>query len=214
MKGFFRADGLALIAVCLASITLGGCGAVVGKPSPRTHFYTLSVEDAAKTETAAAAPVMHVSVSRVAIPGAVDRPQIVARVASNEVEIFDFHRWAEPLQEAIPRVIAGNLARELGARYLVAAGTVPGLLPDVRVALDVQRFEAAIGASVTVDALWSVRPAAGVARAGRSTIEEHVPDDSHAGIAAAYSRALAAVAREIAAAVTAVPVGGPPASRP
>ena len=103
----------------------------------------LSVEaEPARSENAATRPAgapVRVSVSRVAIPGIVDRPQIIARIASNNVEIFDFHRWAEPLQEAIPRVIAGNLALQLGPRYAVAAGVVPGLPPDVRVSLDTAR---------------------------------------------------------------------------
>jgi uncharacterized lipoprotein YmbA len=139
---------------------------------------------------------------------------MVSRTASNSVEIFDFHRWAEPLQEAIPRVIAGNLARQLGPGHAVSASVLPGLPPDVRVAVDVQRFEAAMGTGVAVEALWSVRPGAGEARVGRSMVEEPAAEAGHAGIAAAYSRALAAVARDIAAAVSALPVGKPARSRP
>jgi uncharacterized protein len=173
----------------------------------------LSMEaEPARSENAAARPAgapVRVSVSRVAIPGIVDRPQIVARVASNNVEIFDFHRWAEPLQEAIPRVIAGDLSAQLGSGYSVAAGVMPGLPPDLRISVDVQRFEAVMGTGVTVDALWSVRPATGEARTGRSVIEERALEGGHADIAAAYSRALAGVAREIAAAVKAAPVGLP-----
>ena len=187
---------------------LAGCG--VTGPSPKTHFYVLSVEaQPARSENPpgpTVAMAARVSVSRVTIPGTVDRPQLVARTAANSVEIYDFHRWAEPLQEAISRAIAGNLALELGPRYAVAAGVIPGLPPDVRVSLDVQKFEAAIGESVTVDALWNVRRVGSEPRAGRSVIEERVPEGGHAGIAAAYSRALAEVAREIAAAVTAAPM--------
>jgi uncharacterized lipoprotein YmbA len=200
-------------ATWLALAALAGC--VGGTTSPRTHYYTLSVEArAARAEsTPAAAGPVNLSVSRVAIPGVVDRPQLVARVAANNVEILDFHRWAEPLQEAIPRVVAGNLARELGSRYLVAAGIVPGVAPQLRVALDVQRFEAVMGTGVTVEALWSVRPAAETARAGRSMIEEPVTEAGHAGIAAAYSRALARVARDIAGAVTAPPLSSTEVTR-
>jgi uncharacterized lipoprotein YmbA len=204
------------MACCCALIALAGCG--VGGPSPKTNFYMLSVEakpaHSEHATGAAAAPAVRVAVSRVAIPGIVDRPQIVARVASNNIEIFDFHRWAEPLQEAIPRVIAGDLSAQLGSRYSVAAGVMPGLPPDLRVSVDVQRFEAVMGTGVTVEALWSVRPITGEARAGRSVIEERVLEGGHAGIAAAYSRALAAIAREIAAVVAATPVSRSTGSRP
>jgi hypothetical protein len=194
--------GAARIAICImAFAALAGCA---GTPSPKTSFYSLSVEAPGRAESAApeAAPVMRVSVTRVAIPGVVDRPQIVSRTASNSVEIFDFHRWAEPLQEAIPRVIAGNLARQLGPGYAVSASIMPGLPPDVRVAVDVQKFEAHMGTGVAVEALWSVRAGAGEARLGHSAAEEAAAEAGHAGIAAAYSRALAAVARDIAAAVS------------
>jgi uncharacterized lipoprotein YmbA len=197
-----------------AALALAGCA---GTPSPKTNFYSLSVEaPPARAESATgaeAAPVTRVSVTRVAIPGIVDRPQLVSRSVSkstsNSVEIFDFHRWAEPLQEAIPRVIAGNLAQQLGPVHAVSASIMPGLPPDVRVAVDVQKFEASMGTGVAVEALWSVRAGAGEARIGRSLVEEPAPEAGHAGIAAAYSRALAAVARDIAAAVSALPARAP-----
>ena len=205
----------AFAACCIALVAaLAGCA---GTPPPKTNFYSLSVEAApARSESATgeAAPVTRVSVTRVAIPGIVDRPQIVSRTASNSVEIFDFHRWAESLQEAVPRVIAGNLARQLGPGHAVSAGTMPGLPPDVRVAIDVQKFEATMGTGVAVEALWSVRPGAGEARVGRSMVEESATEAGHAGIAAAYSRALAAVARDIAAAVSGLLVSKPARSRP
>ena len=183
-------------------LALAGCA---GTPSSKTHYYALSIEAAstAPEQGTPPTPVARVSVTRVGIPGAVDRPQIVSRTAANNVEIFDFHRWAEPLQEAIARVVAGDLARQLGPGYAVSAGALPGAPPDLRVAVDVQRFEAALGTGVTVEALWTVRPGSSEARVGRSAVEEPAAKGGHAGIAAAYSRALATVSREIAAAVSA-----------
>ena len=191
---------------CIALVlALAGCA---GKPSSQTHYYALSVEAAPSGpgEATPVAPVARVAVTRVGIPGVVDRPQIVSRTATNSVEIHDFHRWAEPLQEAIARVIAGDLARQLGPGHAVSANILPGMPPDVRVAVDVQKFEATPGTGVAVEALWTVRPGAGEARVGRSTVEEPATEGGHAGIAAAYSRALAAVARDIAAAISAAAV--------
>lgn len=194
--------GCGLCLVLLAA--LAGCA---GTPSPRTNYYALSVEAApsrpGQIAAAGTARDMRVSVTRVSLPGMVDRPQIVARTATNSVEIYDFHRWAEPLQEAVPRVIAGDLARELGPGHAVSASILPGAPPDVRIAVDVQKFEATVGTGVAVEALWSVRPGTGEARTGRSAVEEPAAESGHAGIVAAFSRALAAVAQDIAAAVSA-----------
>jgi hypothetical protein len=71
----------------------------------------------------------------------------------------------------------------------------------VRIFVDVQRFEAGRG-GVTVEMLWSVRPAQGDRRDGRSVADEPAAADP-AGIAAAYSRALARIARDLAPAVAA-----------
>ena len=200
-------------ALVLPLILAAGCAAT---QSPKTNFYMLSVEGepAPSRGDAAGGAVVRVSVLRAAVPGVVDRPQIVARIAPNRVEIYDFHRWVEPLQEAIPRVVAGNLARQLGPRYTVVAGVMPGLPPDVRVSVDVQRFEAAMDGGVTIEALWSVRPTAGEALAGRAVIDERATEGGHTGIVAAYSRALAALARNIADGVASESVSRSTGSRP
>ena len=182
-------------------ITLAGCASGV---SPRTSYYTLSAETAPATTPAACAPT-RISVGRAAIPEMMDRPQIVVRSASNRVEISDFHRWGEPLREAIPRVVAENLAQKLGPRYTVVAGGMRGAAPEVRILLDVQKLEAALGGGVTLDVLWGVRSAGGGARDGRSVIEDRASESGYAGVAAAYSRALARVAQDIAAAIEALP---------
>jgi uncharacterized lipoprotein YmbA len=182
-------------------IALAGCASGV---SPRTSYYTLAAAGAPATGPAASATT-RVSVGRAAIPEMMDRPQIVVRSASNRVDISDFHRWGEPLREAIPRVVAENLAQKLGPRYTVIAGGMRGAAPEMRVILDVQKLEAALGGDVTLDVLWSVRSAGGGMRDGRSVVEDRASESGYAGVAAAYSRALARVAQDIAASIEAPP---------
>jgi uncharacterized lipoprotein YmbA len=187
------------IAVPLAALL---CGCAGGTSSP-TYFYTLSpaaTASATHSEPAPARP-LRIAVTQVAIPGAVDRPQLVLRTAPNRVDIADFHRWAEPLREGIARALAADLAAQLGPGYDVSVGEPIGGVPDARVVLDVQKFEAVLGGAVTVDAVWAVRPVKGEARSGRSLVEERVTANDYAGVAAAYSRALARVAQDIGAAV-------------
>jgi uncharacterized lipoprotein YmbA len=136
----------------------------------------------------------------VSVPEVADRAQMVVRTAPNRVEIADFHRWAEPLRLGIARVMAEDLASRLGGGFVVTVGQPGGAPPDIRVSLDVRRFEAVPGEAVTVEALWTVVPAKGEARSGRSVAQER-PDGAggpdYSAIAAAYSRALARVAGEI-----------------
>ncbi|HET6264924.1 MAG TPA: ABC-type transport auxiliary lipoprotein family protein, partial [Usitatibacter sp.] len=69
------------------------------------------------------------------------------------------------------------------------------------VALDVQRFDSSFAEGATLDAAWTVTPAKGPSRSGRTFAREAAPSRDHAGIAAAHRRALEKLAREIAAAI-------------
>jgi uncharacterized lipoprotein YmbA len=184
-------------------MALALCGCAVS--SARTHFYALSAEGAPPAAAARAASGLRVSVWQVAIPEMVDRNQMVVRLDAHRVEIADFHRWAEPLRRGIPRVLAENLAQQLGDGAVVVAGQPAGFTPEVRITLDMQKFDAVLGEGVMVEALWSVRPIRGEARTGRSAFEEKVVAGDYAAIAAAYSRALGRVARDIGETLSASP---------
>lgn len=201
----------ALLIACALAAALCGCAG----NAPRTSFYTLdalparTAADVAGPPAGAKAPpvtVPPVTVSRitvwirhVTVPEVVDRAQMVVRSAPNRVEIADFHRWAEPLRVGIARVVAADLAAELGAGFLVVAGQPADMQPDIRVSLDVRGFDAVPGEGVSVEALWTVRPGkGGEPRSGTAAAQEAVLAPDHAAIAAAYSRALARLARELA----------------
>jgi uncharacterized protein len=193
-----------LAACAVIPVLLAGCASGAAK----TTFYTLSAEAAGGAAAPPAPatqppPALSVAVWQVAIPELVDRRQIVVRTARNRVDISDLHQWAEPLRLGIARALAADLAAQLGAGYTVAAGQPLGTAPAVRIFVDVQRFDAVAGGTVAVEALWSVRPAQGERRDGRAVAEEPAPADP-GGIAAAYSRALARIARDMAPAVAAL----------
>lgn len=181
------------IAALLVAVMLGACGTM-----PHESFYTLSAEPATLPATATGPSVY---VHRVSVPETVDRTPMVVRTGPNQVEVEDFHRWAEPLKTAIPRVLADHLMRELGSTRVRTGrqGGSPGEF-DYRVAVEVTRFESSLADGAVLEANWTVIPKSGPARTGRSVLRE-AGAASHAGIAAAHSRALAALARDIAAAL-------------
>ncbi len=164
--------------------------ACMGTP-PRESFFTLSAPELAP----APADAPSLAVGPVAIPDMVDRPQIVVRLSANQVQIVEQARWAEPLKSAIARVVAANLAAALGAR--VAPNRNGDA--DYRIALDVQRFESPADA-VLIEALWTIASKDG-RRSGRSIVREKIAAKDYASLAAAHSAALAAMSREIAAAL-------------
>src|SRR5262245_6558147 len=184
-------------AACLVLLVLGGCA------SPKDRYYTLTPA-AAASAPAAAAFAGSVAVGPVNVPEMIDQPQMVVQVAANQVALYEFHRWASPLKSEIARVIAANLAQELGTRrvWSYAQGALPA--PDYRVLVDVQRFDSAFGDAATVEAFWVIRPAAGGGpKTGLSVVREPVSGAGFDALVAAQSRALARVSADIAGALRA-----------
>ncbi len=130
-----------------------------------------------------------------------DRPQLVLTLDANRVQLLENHRWAEPLKSAIPRVLAENLSRVLGTDQVSWHPQSAAYRADYRILADFQRFEAS-GDQVIVDTLWTVRSSSTApAINGRSRIQEQIDGTGYEAVAAAYSRALATVSAEIAAAI-------------
>lgn len=74
--------------------------------------------------------------------------------------------------------------------------------PAYRVTVDVQRFESVPGETVTLEAVWLLRrPGAAATSGGRSALREAVQGEGYEALAAAHSRALAGMSRDIAAAI-------------
>jgi uncharacterized protein len=176
-----------------------------GCASPRSNFYTLN--SAAKPVTTGAA--YSVAVGPVSVPAAVDRPQIVVRLAPNQVSIDEFHRWVSPLPDAIARVVAENLAAMLGTPHVTVFTQPTAAGAGYRVLIDVLRFESAPGEAASLDAVWTVRSTKdGTTRSGRTTASEPVPDREYAALAAAHSRALGRLSADLAGAIQALAQAG------
>jgi uncharacterized lipoprotein YmbA len=91
-----------------------------------------------------------------------------------------------------------------GAQVLVYPGNAE-IAPDCQVSIALQRFDSILGESVTVEVMWTVRlTARGESRSGRSAVREATGGQGYDALVAAHNRALAAVSKDIAAAVRAV----------
>lgn len=179
--------------------------AMTGCASPRSNFYTLN----SSAKPVATKAGYSVAVGPVSVPAAVDRPQIVVRLAPNQVAIDEFHRWASPLPDAIARVVAENLAAMLGTPYVTVFTQPTAAGARYRVLVDVLRFESAPGEVASLDAVWTVRSTKdGTTRSGRTTVSEPVPDREYATLAAAHSRALGRLSADLAGAIQALALAG------
>ena len=179
-------------------IALAGCAS-----APAEFFYTLSATvPEERTAAPNAAWNAGIVVDAATIPEAVDRPQLVVSAGENRVVILEQQRWAEPLKTQIARTVAVNLARLLGTAMVSVHPQAADGDAAYRVTLDLQRVDARRGEVVMLEVLWTVRGPSGTElRSGRSTLREVVPTDGYDALVNAWSRAIAALSGDIAAAL-------------
>ena len=166
--------------------------------TPTANFYALSIAGTPGAEKSA----ISLAVGPVSVPADVDRPQIVVSGGPNRAFIDENNRWISPLRSDIARVLAGDLSTQLGSPNISQAPRTLGVDADYRVAVDVQSFRSAPGESASLDAVWSVRRVRdGKIALGRTTLSEATADKSYDALAAAHSRAVAGLAKDIGEAV-------------
>jgi uncharacterized lipoprotein YmbA len=136
------------------------------------------------------------------VPAAVDRPEIVVSTGANQVRLEEFNRWVSPLKDEITRAVAENLVAILGTGKVTQSPQVLSGDAAYRAAIEVQRFESAPGESARLDAVWIVRRTRdNQSMTGRTSVQEKVQQEGYQGLAAAHSRAVARLSRDIADAV-------------
>jgi uncharacterized lipoprotein YmbA len=192
----------AALVVMLAALC-AACGS-----APKERFYTLAPAPGATpvTANANAQPRTSVAIGPVRVPDAVDRPQMVVREGPNRVEILEQQRWAGSLRSEIGRALAAGVGERLLDAQVSAADSQAARSAAYRVAIDVERFDAALNDSVSIQALWTVRQENGTQLAsGRYSASEPTGAGGYDAIAAAYARTLAGMSGVIADAVRGAP---------
>jgi len=188
-----------VLALALAALAAAGCA------SAPARFYTLEATAIADGSESASYGVI---VGPVAVPASVDRPEFVVQSAPNQVTLDEFNRWASPLEDAIARTVAVDLATLLGTPR-VATAPLANFDPAYRVTIDVQRFDSIQGDAALLDAVWVVHTtASGVTRSGRTVAREAVQGKGFDALAGAHSRALAQMSADIAGSIEAAAASG------
>lgn len=97
-----------------------------------------------------------VLVGPITIPHYLDRPQIVTRHASGRIEMDEFARWAEPLNQTVPSVIAENLSQLYGSERIVPYLNIKTTTVDLRLVAIISRFDIDDSGQVLLDVKWSL----------------------------------------------------------
>lgn len=186
-------------AVTLALFTVLACR------SAGTSYYTL-VAPPADTRPPAANE-LQLDVLPIDVPPEVDRAEIVVREGRGRLTPVDTRLWISPLPRELRRALSNELTAELGVRDIAGTSPAEGLA-IYRVKVSVQRFESELGRRALVEAISTIREAAGTKPA--LVCSHHVSEVArrgYDGIAEAHQRALATIAKQIATAVRSVAAG-------
>jgi uncharacterized lipoprotein YmbA len=193
-------------AALAALATLPACGS-----TPESRFYTLeplAARDPAPADGGGAAEDVVVLVGPVELLQVLDRPQMVTRVGDNEVAVHEYDRWAEPLGQGIARVLAEDLGALLGSDRVSLLSDPGAVDADAwRLGVVVVRFEGGPDGRCALVARWTLeRPSPGShAEVHRSELTAEMSSRDGAGLAAAMSRNVNGLAREVAAALRGAP---------
>jgi uncharacterized protein len=191
-------------AALLAALGLlaAGCAS-----TPQTRFHTLLPAPAAGVARAAPAlPAQSWELAAVTVPVQVDQPQLVVRMPDDTLAVLEYDRWIAPLGDEIRAALTQRIGAALAAG---AAPAAPG--KTWRIAVDVQRFDSAVGRYARQETEWAIRAAdgSGPALRCRSVFEQPVTSGVPA-LAAGHRVATAQLGDTLAAALKAAAAGAAP----
>lgn len=189
--------------------------ALIGCSSPKTAYYKMSSDPVPVMKESLGK--MRLMVGPVSVPLGMDRPQLVVQGSGNEVQVYEYQRWAGSLKSDIARVVGASLARDLSTPNVWNFAESTQTNFDFQILLDVQNIEMNRDSGVMIDVLWTIKPASDknslsvknpnmnpdpVVKSqimmGRSLVREATSGPGLEALVAAQSRAFAKVGGEIA----------------
>jgi uncharacterized lipoprotein YmbA len=187
---------LTFIGFFIAVTILAGCA-----ESQPSRFYTLSI--APELESAASAvdtgQGIALGVGPVTLPAYLDRPQIVTRQSANKLELAEFDRWGEPLEDSFLRILAENLSYMLSTERVALYPWDRTTPIDFQVTAEVTRLDTQPNGDVFLAARWSIfrGEREKVLLVQDSTFSEPAVSGDYEALVAAQSRALGRLSQEI-----------------
>ena len=205
MNRIIKSFGLCV--ACVGVLNVLGCG--TRQPA---HFYLLRAmspdSDAGLSETKASS--LSLGLGPISLPKYLDRPQIVTRISSHEIDLAEFHNWGAPLKDNLVSVLHENLSKLLSTNRIVEYPWNRSNLPDYQLSLDVIQFDGTKNQEATLSVRWRLVRGDGkrVLQAKISQFSEMLRGPEYEDLVEAMSRMLALLSREIADAINArSPVG-------
>jgi uncharacterized lipoprotein YmbA len=196
-----RASAVLLLALCCA---LAGCSGLLDPRPDPSRFFVLDPSAAPSSEeTPLSGDGVSVGLGPVRIAEYLRRPELVTRTGATEIRPSAVDRWAEPLDSALPRVLAKELAASLGTPRVALYPWYRRNRPDFQISIDLLQFERDADNGALLAARWEVRELATDGRRifRESRIARPAGSGDTEAVVLALHGTLGELAREIAAAL-------------
>ena len=136
MRQYFNAFKFLIASISLIFI-VSSCS-FGGKTNP-SRFYML--DTSIKDITTKNFNELRLGVGPFTFPGYIDRPQIVTKTETAELEIAEYDRWAEPIGDMFIRTLSSNLKILTGSTYITSHPWPRQVTFDYRVKAKILKFE-------------------------------------------------------------------------
>jgi uncharacterized protein len=183
-------------------------GMLAGCASAPTQYHTLVPRAVAPTTPPAG---FVVEVLPVAVPPQVDQPQLILRSGASDVQVLENQRWLAPLGDEVRGALSADITSTLNTHDIYGLPRPPGST-DIRIKVDVRRFDSELGGSATIEAGWTLRKVDGAENASlacATRVSEPAGSD-YSGLVQAHQQALARLAGTIAQAARSLAAGPAP----
>ena len=190
------------------SALVTGCASLLGGSPPITYYALTSTSSGDGTRSLDDSRIL--AVPTVRLPEYLNQKGIVTRTEANELHVAANSQWAGALDDNMTKVIVADLSKLLGTSRIVAYPVSAALPVDRVVQVDVSRFEAESGGNVQLSAQWIIFGDGGrsYAQIDAGSYSASAGDGDYRSIAAAMSRALGDLSRDIATSLA--PASGKP----
>ncbi len=181
-----------LVPFICGTLLLSGCAA-----SRKADFYQLEETVNSALIGVEKGPV--IGLGPVHLPEYINRPQIVTRNSKHSLNVSEFNRWIEPINDSISRLLVINLSNNLNSNRVYGVLKYDRQYPlDLRVAIDIGRFDGQLGKNVFLESRWSLfdkndRPL--LTRI--SLIKSPVNGEDYEALVSAMNKALQQLGKEI-----------------
>ena len=170
-----------------------GCGG--SKPS---RYYLLTVQEDTQPPPTALKNTK-IGLGPVQFPEYLLRPKIVSYSGNNQLNLAEYERWAEPLDDNFSRVLAEYLTVLIPSDQIYIYPYVGNIFPEYQVMLEIRQFEMNNNSEVELIAHWQIwqEEDSQLLIVKRSQFREKVDASSYDSIVTGMSKVTADLSKEI-----------------